>query len=310
MALVRPPRLRPGDTIGVVAPASNIRPELLEAGIRELQRLGLRVKYLSSIFEKRFYTAGSDERRADEVMAMFADPDVRAIFAARGGYGSARLLGRLDEDVIRRHPKIVMGYSDITTLLLWLQRRFGWVVFHGPMVTREFAAGAGHYDDELLWRVLGRAEPVGEIDTSGTTILSPGQAKGRLVGGCLTLLTSSVGTDYEFDATEAILLLEDYRAKPYQIDRMLTHLRQAGKLRQVRGLIFGEMTGCVQHEAQGYTIEDVIRDCVGDLGVPVLFGLRSGHSDWGNLVLPLGVEATLECASSRPCFVIEEAAVQ
>lgn len=310
MALIKPPRLKPGDTVGIVAPASTIRPEWLEAGVRELERLGLRAKYLPSIFEKHFYLAGSDERRAHELMTMVADPDVAAIFAARGGYGSAKVLDRLDEDVTRRHPKIVMGYSDITALLLWLQARFGWVVFHGPMVTREFAAGPGHYDEELFWRVLGRAEPIGEIDTSGAKILAPGQARGRLIGGCLTLLTSALGTTYECDTTDAILFLEDYQARPYQVDRMLTHLRQANKLLRVRGLIFGEMTECVQHEAQGYTIEDVIRECVGDLGVPILFGLRSGHSDWGNLVLPLGVEATLDCASGRPRLVVEDSAVE
>lgn len=309
MALIKPPRLKPGDTVGIVAPASNIRPEWLEAGIRELERLGLRAKYLPSIFERHFYLAGSDQRRAAELMTLVADPDVTAIFAARGGYGSARLVDRLDEEIIRRHPKIVMGYSDITALLLWLQTRFGWVVFHGPMVTREFAAGPGYYDEELFWRALGRPEPIGEIDTSGTRVLSPGRAHGPLIGGCLTLLTSSLGTDYEFDARGRILFLEDYQAKPYQIDRMLTHLRQANKLTGVRGLIFGEMTECVQHEAQGYTIEDVIRQCVGDLGIPILFGLRSGHSIRGNLTLPFGVEVTLDCSTPQPRFTIDEAAV-
>jgi muramoyltetrapeptide carboxypeptidase len=310
MALIKPPPLKPGDTIGIVAPASNIRAELLRAGIRELERLGLRAKYLPTIFEKDLYTAGSDDRRANEVMTMMCDPEVRAIFAARGGYGSARILDRLDPDMMGRHPRIVMGYSDITTLLLWLQKKLGWVVFHGPMVTREFAAGAGHYDEELFWRVLGRTRPIGPVDTQGTRILSPGRAQGRLVGGCLTLLTNSLATDYELDTTDAILFIEDYHTRPYQIDRMLTHLKQAGKLTSVRGLLFGEMTGCVQHENQSYTMEDVIMACVGDLNVPILFGLRSGHSDHGNLVLPLGVTATLDCTSQPPSLIVEESAVE
>jgi len=205
------------------------------------------------------YLAGSDKRRAEELMAMFNDPEVKAIFAARGGYGSVRLLPYLEEERLRAHPKIFMGYSDVTTLLVYFQQRFRWVVFHGPMVAREFADGPGHYDEELLRRTLMRAEPIGEIDTSGVAVLSPGVATGRLTGGCLSLLVSTLGTPYEFDATDAILFLEDYAAKPYQVDRMLTQLRDSGKLRAVRGLIFGEMTECVQHPHQDYTLVDVIR---------------------------------------------------
>ncbi|GBC77141.1 putative murein peptide carboxypeptidase [bacterium HR08] len=304
--MIKPPVLRPGDLIGIVAPASDVRPERLAAGARELERLGFRVTYAPSIFARQMYLAGSDTRRAEELMAMFDDPDVKAIFAARGGYGSVRLLPYLDEERLRAHPKIFMGYSDITTLLVYFQQRFRWVVFHGPMVAREFADGPGHYDEELLRRTLMRAEPIGEIDTSGAAVLSPGVARGRLTGGCLSLLVSTLGTPYEFDATDAILFLEDYAAKPYQVDRMLTQLRDSGKLRTVRGLIFGEMTECVQHPHQDYTLVEVIRDRLADLGVPILFGVRSGHSDNRNQVLPFGVRATLD--GDRAKLIIEEAA--
>ncbi|MCS7156973.1 MAG: LD-carboxypeptidase [Blastocatellia bacterium] len=304
--MIKPPALRPGDVIGIVAPASDIKPERLMAGARELERLGFRVKFSPSIFAREMYLAGSDRRRAEELMAMFNDPEVRAIFAARGGYGSVRLLPYLDEEALRAHPKIFMGYSDITTLLVYFQQRFQWVVFHGPMVTREFADGPEHYDEDLLRRTLMRAEPIGEIDTSGVAVLSPGIATGRLTGGCLPLLVSTLGTPYEFDATDAILFLEDYASKPYQVDRMLTQLRDAGKLRAVRGLVFGEMTECVQHPNQDYTIVDVIQDRLADLNVPILFGVRSGHSDYRNQVLPFGICATLDGYRAR--LILEEAA--
>jgi len=303
---IKPAHLKPGDTIGIAAPASNIKRELLEAGVRELERLGFQTKYFSSIFEKELYTAGPDHRRARELISLFADPEVRAIFAARGGYGSARIIKLLNEEIIRAHPKIFMGYSDITTLLIYLQRKFNWVVFHGPMVTREFAGGQEHYDEELLRRVLCRPERIGEIDTTGAAVLSQGVATGRLTGGCLPMLTSSLGTSYEFDSTGAILFIEDYGSKPYQVDRMLTQLRDAGKLKPVRGLIFGEMTECIQHPDQGYTIVDVIQDRIHDLKIPILFGVRSGHSDYKNQVLPFGVRVTLDCYQGK--IIIEESA--
>jgi muramoyltetrapeptide carboxypeptidase len=308
--LIKPPQLKPGDTIGIVAPASNIRRDLLEAGAAELHRLGFKTKSLDSIFTTQLYFAGNDERRAEELNAMFADPEVKAIFAARGGYGSIRLLPLLDEAVIAAHPKIVMGYSDITTLLLYLQQRHRWVVFHGPMVTREFAGGEAQYDRDLLWRVLCQAQPAGQVDLTGTEVLRPGVARGRLVGGCLPMLISSLRTSYELETQEAILFIEDYASKPYQVDRMIMQLRAAGKLDRVRGLIFGEMTDCIQHPQQGYTIIDVIEGCLADLRIPTLFGVRSGHSEVRNQVLPLGVEVTLNCPDdAEATLTIEDSAV-
>jgi muramoyltetrapeptide carboxypeptidase len=305
----RPPQLNPGDTIGVVAPASNVKRELLEAGTAELHRLGFKTKYFESIFDKHLYCAGTDGRRAEELNTMFADPDVKAIFAARGGYGAARVISLLDDATVSAHRKIFMGYSDITTLLLYLQRRHDWIVFHGPMVTREFAGSADQYDQGLLERVLCRAEAAGRVDLTGAQVLHPGATRGRLVGGCLPMLTGSLGTEYEIEAQGAILFIEEYASKPYQVDRMLTQLRAAGKLDSVRGLMFGEMTDCVQHPDQGYTIVDVIEQCIGGLNVPTVFGVRSGHSDVRNQVLPLGVEVALECASTAT-LTIEEPAVR
>ncbi|HZS47181.1 MAG TPA: LD-carboxypeptidase [Blastocatellia bacterium] len=307
IAICKPSALQPGDTIAVVAPASNLKPDWLSAGEAELHRLGFKTKHLDSIFSKALYTAGSDQRRAQELNAMFADPDVKAIFAARGGYGTVRALSGLDDQIIRDNPKIFMGYSDVTTLLIYLYQRHGLVTFHGPMVAKDFRGGPSHYDGESFNQLLVKGSANVEINVAGAQVLIKGKARGRLLGGCMPMITASIGTPYELDTTDAILLLEDVAAKPYQIDRMIQHLRLAGKLDSVRGFVFGEMNECVQGPNQGYTIEEVILDCLGDLGLPILFGLTTGHTEHNNLTLPLGVEVELDCDASS--LTIVESAV-
>lgn len=304
---VRPPRLRKGDTIGIVAPASNIKPEYLEQGCAELRRLGYQVTYLDSIYDKDRFTAGADERRADEITAMFADPSVRAVFAARGGYGSVRILDLIDAAVLADNPKIFLGCSDITTLHLLFQRKFGWVTFHGPMAAGDFARGEGRVDLDSFQRVLGDAKPVGELTSPGTSTILGGRAEGTLTGGCLPMICASIGTRYEIDTTDSILFLEDAASKPYQIDRMLEQLKRAGKFATVNGVVFGEMLDCVQHPDQGYALKDVIADSLSSLNVPILFGFRSGHTSGHSMTIPLGVRATLD--SDEQTLRIDEAAV-
>ncbi|MEW6735706.1 MAG: LD-carboxypeptidase, partial [Acidobacteriota bacterium] len=243
---LKPPALRPGDTIGVVAPASNLKPHLLKAGCEELERLGFRVKHKESISAQTRYTAGTVARRAEELNSMLVDPEVKAIFAARGGYGSMHLLEHLDTTVLAGGPKIVMGYSDITSLLIALYQQANWVTFHGPMVAKDFAAGPDHYDHNSFFNILTRALPAGRLDCRGTRVLSSGIAEGILLGGCLPLIMSLMGTRWELATAGAILFLEDSGSKPYQIDRWLTQLRLAGKLDNVRGIVFGEMVDCIQ----------------------------------------------------------------
>jgi muramoyltetrapeptide carboxypeptidase len=304
---IKPTALRSGDTIGVVAPASNIKPEMFAAGVAELQRLGFKVKYNDSITSLTRYTAGSVGRRAEELNQMLLDPEVKAVFAARGGYGSMHLLDRLDPQLRTAPPKIIMGYSDISALLITLYQQYSWVTFHGPMVAKDFAGGESHYDCESFMNVLSRPAPAGLLDCSNTMVLLKGKAKGRLLGGCLPLIISLIGTPWELDTNGAILFLEDTATKPYQLDRMITQLRLAGKFRNVRGIVFGEMRDCMQHPNQGYRLEEVLTDLTSDLGVPVLFGLRSGHSEEGNLTVPLGVEVLLDC--NQGLLSVEESAV-
>jgi muramoyltetrapeptide carboxypeptidase len=308
--IIKPTALREGDTVAVVAPASNLKAEYLARGVSEIERLGFRVKYDPGILDKARYTAGDDRRRAVELMHAFTDPEIKAVWAARGGYGSMRLFKLLDENALRERPKVFIGYSDMTALHMYFYRRFGWVTFHGPMAAKDLAGGESHYDRVTLMNAITGVSPVGEIHSPRTETLhrgAGGQASGRLLGGCLSLIAAMMGTPDELDTHGSILFLEDTATRPYAIDRMLQQLRLAGKFDEVRGVIFGEMTDCVQHADQGYQIQDVLAECTSDLGVPVMFGLPSGHSPLGNLTLPLGVTATLDV--DRGVLRIDEAAV-
>ncbi len=307
---IRPAALAPGDLVAVVAPSSNLKADYLERGIAELERLGFRVRVEPDILAKDRFTAGSDKRRTEELMRAFADKEVKAVWAARGGYGAMRLFDRLDPELLRANPKILIGYSDITALHLYLYKRLGWVTFHGPMAAKELAAGEDAYDRSSLVASLTIRAPIGEIAGETIKVLHQGNratATGTLVGGCLSIISALMGTPDELDTRGSILFLEDSATKPFAIERMLTQLRLAGKFNDVRGIVFGEMTDCVQHPNQGYQIEDVLSDFTADLDVPVIFGLPSGHSPRGNLTLPLGVMATLDGASGT--LRIDESAV-
>lgn len=306
--LIKPQALRLGDTVAIVAPASNLKPDYLQRGVAELERLGFRVKYASDILDKARYTAGSDERRVRELHQAFADPAVKAVWAARGGYGALRLFNLLDDELLRRNPKIFIGYSDVTALHLRFYRRFGWVTFHGPMAAKDLAGGVERYDHRTLLGALTAPEPLGLMASAQTEWLHSGApVRGRLLGGCLSLIVALQGTPDELDTRGSILFLEDTGVKPYALDRMFQQLKLAGKFDEVRGVVFGEMRDCVQHADQGYTIQEVLAELTEELKVPVLFGLPSGHSPRGNLTLPLGVQASLD--AERGGLVIEESAV-
>jgi len=285
---VKPRALRPGDTVGIVAPASNIQRTLLEAGCRALSELGYNPFYLPSILEQDLYFAGSVERRVRELEEMFERDEVRAIISARGGYGCNYLIPALNLEKIRAHPKIFVGYSDITTLLIFFADACRMVTFHGPMITKDFSVHLASWST-----AVSGAGAQWEVPTETVTALVAGKAEGILYGGCLSMLVASLGTPYEIETDGAILFIEDVAAKPFQIDRMLMQLKLAGKLSRVRGIVFGEMLDCVQHPSQDYTLQDVVKRVVGDLGIPVAFGLPSGHVSRPNITLPIGVRATL-----------------
>jgi muramoyltetrapeptide carboxypeptidase len=301
---IKPRALRPGDKVGIVAPASNVKRELLEAGCDGLRRAGYEPFYFDSILDRDLYFAGSPERRARELEDMFVRDDVRAVLCARGGYGSNYLPPLLDPGKIVTHPKILVGYSDITTLLCCIADSANFVTFHGPMVAKDFAINDG-VDLNSWQNALGGGEEWAIAEASGAKPLLPGQAEGILYGGCLSMLVSSIGTRYEIQTAGTILFIEDIAAKPFQIDRMVMQLKQAGKLNDVRGLIFGEMLDCRQSPDQDYTLEEVVLRIVQDLRIPVAFGLRSGHVSRANITLPIGVRARLSVQDAVELRILE-----
>jgi muramoyltetrapeptide carboxypeptidase len=306
---IKPRALQLGDTVGIVAPASNIKRELLEKGCEALRQLGYKPFYFESIVEQDLYFAGSADRRARELEEMFVREDVRAVLCARGGYGANYLLPKLDPGKIVAHPKIFVGYSDITTLLTCFADSAGFVTFHGPMVTKDFALADGV--DLASWEAAMTGLAGWGVDTgagSGVIGLVDGAAEGILYGGCLSLLVAALGTPHDIRAAGTILFMEDVNAKPYQVDRMLMQLKLAGKLNNVKGIVFGEMLDCVQTHDQPYTLQQVVLRIVGELGIPVAWGLRSGHVTRKNITLPIGVRASLSVKGGEVQLKILEAA--
>ena len=306
--LVKPRALRPGDIIGIVAPASNLKQVELEAGCDALRRAGYKPVYLDSILDRDLYFAGSVGRRVRELQEMFTRDDVRAILCARGGYGANYLLDQLDLSTIRANPKIFVGYSDVTCLLTHFLDQAGFVTFHGPMAAKDWAHEGGV--DLASWQAaLAQAEPWEITLNVGVSALAEGEAEGMLYGGCLSILVASLGTPHEIQTEGIILFLEDVAAKPYQIDRMLMQLKLAGHLKNLRGIIFGEMIDCAQSPNQDYTLQEVISRIVGELSVPVAYGVKSGHVTSGNITLPFGVRARLSVRDAKVSLRILESAV-
>jgi muramoyltetrapeptide carboxypeptidase len=303
---VRPRRLQPGDTVGLVDPASAIwEPMNVEIVVESLTALGFKTKQGANLLARRGYFAGTDEQRAADLNTMFADPEVRAIHCVRGGWGCARLLPLLDWPTIARNPKILLGYSDITALLLALHAKTGLVTFHGPLGTSQW----NPFNVGYLKRVLQEGEAVTfenlkEIDKDDLTVtenriqtLHPGTARGRLLGGNLTVLTSLVGSGYLPDWEGCILFLEDVEEAPYRIDRMLTQLHLAGILQKARAVIWGNCTDCKVGESYGsLTVTEVLQDHLRPLGVPAWRGAMIGHVE-RQFTLPVGIEVEVDAGA-------------
>ena len=291
-ATILPPQLLTGDTVGIVAPASNIDRNALAAGCERLRALGYVPYFLDSILDRDIYFAGSVQRRVAELEHMFAKPEVRAIVCARGGYGCNHLLPHLKIEKLLENPKPFVGYSDITTLLTLFADN-GMTTFHGPMVTKDFAHENG-VDSESWNAVLASPTAYEQLfPREQIEALVPGEAEGVWYGGCLSILVASLGTPYEIHTDGTILLLEDINAKPYQVDRMLMQLKLAGKFDSVRGVLFGEMLDCVQPSGQDYRLQEIILNVLSEFQIPIAFGYPSGHVRKNNRVVPFGVQGRL-----------------
>ncbi len=291
----KPPVLKKGETIGIVAPAAAADALAVESAVRVLQQAGYRVCVGESVFRRSGYLAGKDRERLDDLLRMFGDADVRAIFCARGGYGSGRLLPMLVDELEVSDPKIFVGYSDLTFLLTYLAQACDLVTFHGPMIS-DFQA---HPDSVGQLLALLGGDRAG-WNLTALSILQPGTAEGVLTGGCLSAVVATLGTDYEVDCSGKVLFLEDVNEKPFRIDRMLTQMRQAGKLEDVVGVMFGEMAGCSADPNESVKVLDVIKSHFASSDYPVVFGIPSGHGG-GTSTLPMGARVRL--AGQRLTFL-------
>ncbi|MBI2505129.1 MAG: LD-carboxypeptidase [Candidatus Latescibacteria bacterium] len=296
MLLSKPRPLQRGDLIALVSPSGPAPREGLEAGMAYLEGRGYRIRPGRHLFARHHYLAGTDQQRAADLGEAFADPQVRAVFCARGGYGAGRLLDRLDYAAVALDPKIVLGFSDTTALHLALQARCGLVCFTGGLVSMDLADERDPFTEEWLWRSLSSAEALGALPLGAEfKVLRPGRASGPLLGGCLSLLCSLLGTSYVPDLSGAILLLEDVDEYPYRLDRMLNHLRLAGVLECLGGLVLGQFKDCFIPEETGRSpnLEEMVMELTEGLDLPVVAGVPYGHFK-RRLVLPLGVEAVLD----------------
>ena len=291
MNLLKPPPLRPGDTIGVIAPAGAVYEDLLARGVRALEASGFRVVLAEGILARKGYLAGSEQQRAETLERFFLRDDIAAIFCARGGFGSIQLLPALDPDLIRAHPKIFVGFSDVTALLNWMSQRCGVVVFHGPMVAVEFAGELEGGVSSGFWDALTGKRRLWQIKGSGVLRTGGAPVRGALAGGCLSVLVTTLGTPYEIDTAGKIVFLEDVGERPYRIERMLTHLRMAGKLDHVAGIVTGAFNDCESGAERDVT--EVLADVFAGAPYPVVTGLPCGHAT-PNTLLPIGLTAELD----------------
>ncbi len=301
--LLKPSPLQRGDKIAVIAPASPFDVQALERGIQKIQHWGFNVAHRSDIFSRKRYLAGDDVRRFEELVQALEDPQVKAIFVARGGYGCARLLPLLDTYTPPDSAKIILGYSDISTLLFYVYQRWSWVSFHGPVVAKDMGDRMGIAGEASLLRALTDSRPLGVLQAPHLVTLQGGRARGPLVGGCLTLVAASLGTPYQLRTDGCILYLEDVGELLYSLDRLLTQLRQAGLFRKIRGIVFGPLKDA--HD-EPIVVQEMLLDVLGDLSIPMVFGFPSGHGDdmW---TLPLGLETILDADHGQ--LIFEESAL-
>jgi muramoyltetrapeptide carboxypeptidase len=301
--LLKPPRLHEGDTVGLINPTqSDLGRADLEVATANLQQLGLKVRCGRALAECLDGADVSDAGRAAEVNALFADPSVKALMPLRGGFGSARLLPHLDYALIRHHPKVLVGFSDAVALLLAIQVRTGLVTFHGPMAVSSWAPFGVAQLRRLLFdaeatRMVNPAPPGSGGAAASIRTLAPGRARGRLLGGNLTVLSSMVGSPYLGGVQGSILFLEEVREPLSEVDRMMTQLEQAGILPRIRGLVFGECSRCSAPQINGsLTLDAVLLSHVRALGIPAWRGSRIGHGE-GQFTVPLGVDAEIDAGA-------------
>jgi muramoyltetrapeptide carboxypeptidase len=307
-ALLKPTAVPSDALVAVVSLASTPKPDRVERGLEALRNLGYAPHAADHTLTRGpLYFAGTPEMRLRDLHHAFADDEVRAIFSTRGGYGSNYLLDGLDLDLIAESAKPFIGYSDLTAPQLWLLDQIELPAFHGPMVAADFASEDGVHLPSLRAALSGQTYSVGAAE--GLRTLHPGRVRGTLYGGCLSVLVALLGTPYEPQTEGKLLFLEDVNAKPYQVDRMLWQLGQAGKLDGVKGIVFGEMLDCVSPGAPPELLDEVILRVFDNFQGPIAIGLRSGHVSRSNVTLSFGVEAELHAANQAELHLLQPAVI-
>lgn len=306
----KPPALVPGSTLGIIAPAGPVRDlaPVIE-GIRRIEDLGFRVSLAPNVLNKNKYLAGTGSERLDDFHRMFLDPEIDGIMCLRGGYGSMKILPGVNYDVVRRNPKLFLGYSDITALQLAIWKMTGLVTFSGPMLSSDMGRGPSDFTLRHFYSAVTDPRPLGAVPPAPgvkTKAIIPGRSSGRLLGGNLTMVAAALGTPYEIDTRGAILFLEDVDEQPYRVDRMLQQLRLAGKFDSAAGVVFGEYVNCEAGDRNtSFTLAEVLEAAVSGLHIPCFHGLSVGHGDH-KATLPLGVRAEID-ASQCLLRIIEPA---
>jgi muramoyltetrapeptide carboxypeptidase len=306
--LIKPPRLNKGDKLALVTPGSYITEQEKEDSLDVLYELGFRVTYSDRLMQKNGYFSATDEERAADLNEMFGREDVKGIMCARGGYGCARILPYLDYDLIEDNPKPLIGFSDVTALQYAIYKKSNLITFHGPVSISTFSKfSVKNFDDVLVnptfELTLMNSTTNNNYNQYGITVISEGIAEGELIGGNLTLAASLIGTDYDVDYSGKIIFLEEFVEEPYRIDRMLTQMIQAGKFEDAAGVALGVFKLCESDKSNpsfqnSYTLMEVLQDRLGNLGIPVIYGLSFGHVV-DKFTLPVGAKAELNTETQQ-----------
>ncbi|HEX9974815.1 MAG TPA: LD-carboxypeptidase [bacterium] len=308
----KPNRLTKGMTIGVISPASRPLDEAIYyRGIEYLKQLGYNVIESTHVLDRRGYLAGLDDDRAGDLNAMFRNPEIGAIFCSRGGYGTPRLIDKLDFDSIQNNPKIFVGYSDLTALSLAIWQKTGLVTFSGPMVAVEMGRGIDPFTENSFWMSVTSPHPVGLLanpDSSPVRIIKPGKSEGRLLGGCLSLINVLLGTPYSPDFDGAILIIEDIDEEPYRVDRYLAQLKLAGVFEKIAGIVLGQFIDCAPKDPEKPSLEldQIFLDYFGNLNIPIIANFAYGHGAIKHTI-PIGIHAVLD--TEQGGLILAESAV-
>jgi len=312
MGIIKPKRLKSGDVIGVISPASSPDDLIkIENGVKYLEKLGYRIEVGKNVGKQTGYFAGTDSERLEDIHSMFKNKNVKAVYCVRGGFGSTRLLDKIDYKIIRNNPKIFVGYSDINALQMAFFTKCGLITFAGPMVAVDFADEISHFTEETFWRIITSNKKIGRIQNPNKEkfyVLNKGRAQGRIIGGNLSIINSLIGTEYLPKMKDSILLLEEINEAPYRIDRMLKQLRILKILKSIRGIILGDFVKCLEYDPdkKTFSLNDVITDYFEGLKIPVIYNFRLVHLK-EKITIPFGIRAVLN--ASKAFVEINENAV-